>query len=83
MDTTTSAVASSTFSVAPDSRIEWQIVRKNAAPAADGWRVATGVPSWTFQFATSAYGAGTWTIVVRLVEDELEVARSTAIVKFR
>jgi hypothetical protein len=83
MDTTYSAVASSVFNVAPDARVEWQVVRRNSAPSADGWEAASGVGSWTFQLATSAYGNGNWTIVVRLVEDGLEVARATAAVKFR
>jgi hypothetical protein len=83
MGSTTSAVTSVAFTVASDARIEWQVVRKNAAPSPDGWQVASGVSSWTFQFATSTYGSGAWTIVVRRVEDGLEVARSTAAVKLR
>jgi hypothetical protein len=83
MDTTYSAVASSTFRVEPDARVEWQVVRKNSAPSASGWRTATGVSAWTFEFATSAYGNGNWTVVVRLVEDGLEVARTTASARFR
>ena len=80
---TTSAVTSVTFTVAPDARIEWQIVRKNSAPSPDGWRTGSGVSTWTFQFASSAYGAGTWTILVRRVEDGLEVARTTVSVKLK
>ena len=83
IDTTTSPVASSAFSVGPDVRIEWQIVKKNAAPSETGWRTATGTSSWSFSFATSAYGTGTWTIVVRRVEADLDTARSTATVKFK
>jgi hypothetical protein len=83
MDTTYSAVASSAFTVAPDARVEWQVVRKNSAPSADGWETASGVGSWSFQLATGSYGSGNWTIVVRLVEDGLEVARATVAVKFR
>ena len=83
IDTTYSAVASSAFRVAPDARVEWQIVGKNAAPSPTGWQTADGVSSWSFQFATGSYGSGSWTIVVRLVEDGLEVARSTAAVKLK
>jgi predicted NACHT family NTPase len=83
MGTTTSAVASSAFRVEPDARVEWQIVKKNSAPSATGWQTATGLTSWTFQFATSSYGAGNWTIVVRRVENDLEVARSTVGARFR
>jgi hypothetical protein len=83
MDTTYSAITSSAFRVAPDARVEWQIVRKNSAPSATGWQTASGVSTWSFQFATGSYGSGSWTIVVRLVEDGLEVARSTAAVKLK
>ena len=81
--TTTSAVASSAFRVEPDARVEWQVVKKNSAPSATGWQTATGLTSWTFQFATSSYGAGNWTIVVRRVENDLEVARTTVSAKVR
>ena len=80
----TSAVASSAFTVAPDARVEWQVVRKNAAPSRDGLadrRAASRAGA--SQFATGSYGNGSWTIVVRLVEDGLEVARSTAAVKLK
>ena len=83
MDTNTSAVASSAFTVAPDARVEWQLVRKNAAPSATGWQTAGGVSSWSFQFATSSYGTGNWTLVVRRVEGGLEVARATATLKLK
>jgi hypothetical protein len=83
MGASTSAVSSSSFGVAPDSRVEWQIVRKNAATSAAAWQAATGVSSWRFQFATGAYGSGSWTIVVRLVEDDLVVAQSTVAVKLK
>lgn len=83
MDTTYSEVANSTFGVARNAAVEWQVVRKNNAPSATGWQTASGVSSWTFQLATGTYGAGNWTIVVRLVEDGLEVARSTAAAKFK
>jgi hypothetical protein len=80
---TTSAVTSVTFGVVPDARVEWQVVRKNAAPAPDGWNTAAGTSSWTFQFVTSTYGSGSWTILVRRVEDGLEVARVSAAVKLK
>jgi hypothetical protein len=80
---TTSAASSVTFSVAADTHIEWQLVKKNAAPAADAWKTADGVSSWSFQFASASYGSGSWTIVVRRVEDGLEVARATVAVKLK
>ena len=58
-------------------------MKKNSAPVADGWRAAEGLASWSFGFSTSSYGGGSWTIVVRLVEDELETARSTVAVKLK
>jgi len=83
MGDSTSEVSSSSFRVAPDSRIEWQLVKKNAAPRADGWHAASGVSSWSFQLATGDYSSGNWTIVVRLVEGELVVAQSTVTVKLK
>jgi|GEM_PF-2014614 len=79
----TSAVTSVTFNVAADTRVEWQIVKKNSAPSADGWRTASGASSWSFQFATSSYGPGPWTILVRRVEDGLVVAQSSVAVKLK
>jgi len=81
--TATSAVASVTFSVAADTHVEWQLVKKNSAPTADGWQTASGVSSWSFQFATSSYGSGSWTIVVRRVEDGLVVAQASVAVKLK
>jgi hypothetical protein len=83
MGATTSAVSSVTFTIAPDARVEWQIVKKNAAPSTGGWQTASGVASWSFQFATSAYGSGSWTILGRRVEDNLEIARATVAVKMK
>ena len=82
IDTTTSNVASSTFGVAPDARVEWQVVKKNSAPDPDGWQVAEGVAAWRFGFATPDYGKGPRTVVVRLVEGDLETARTTARARF-
>jgi len=82
-DQMASPVASSTFGVAPDARVEWQIVKKNAAPDPAAWRTASGVESWSFTLETSAYGNGPRTIVVRLVEDGLETARATVRAKFQ
>lgn len=77
MDLTTSQVASSAFRVAPAARVEWQVVRKNAAPDPSAWRTADGVSSWRFAFDAGMYGKGRQTIVTRLVEGGLELARST------
>ena len=77
MGATTSAVTSVTFGVAADARVEWQVVRKNTAPAPDGWqdrgrRLELDVP-----VRGEHLRLGSWTILVRRVEDGLEVARSS------
>ncbi|HZN13810.1 MAG TPA: S8 family serine peptidase [Acidimicrobiales bacterium] len=77
MGATTSAVTSVAFSVAPDARVEWQIVKQNAAPDPSAWHTASGVGTWSFSFATSSYGNGQRTLVVRLVEGGLETARTS------
>ena len=82
IDQTRSSTVSSSFTVAPAARVEWQVVKKNAAPDPAGWRVADGLESWTFGFDTSAYGKGDRTIVVRLVQGGLELARATVRAKF-
>jgi hypothetical protein len=83
IDQTTSSVATSTFTVAPDSRVEYQIVKRNAAPDPIRWKTATGVTDWTFTFDTTTYDAGDRTIIVRLVSGGSEVARTTARVRLR
>ena len=83
IDQTRSEVTSSTFTVAPAARVEWQVVARNGAPAADNWRTASGVESWSFSFSTAPYAKTTNTIVVRLVEGDLETARSTVRVRLR
>jgi hypothetical protein len=83
VDTTTSEVATSTFTAAPDARVEWQIVSRNAAPAPDGWATADGIATWTYAFSTADYGNGQRTLVARLVEGGLETARATASARFR
>jgi hypothetical protein len=82
MDQTVSESASSTFTVAPAASVEWQVVARNGAPAADNWRTAGGVESWSFTFSTAPYAKSVNTIVVRLVEGGLETARATVRAKF-
>jgi hypothetical protein len=81
MDNQSSAVVSAAFQVAPDRRVEWQVVKKGAIPAANSWQVASGVSSWSFAFNAGDVGSGQKTIFVRLVENGLETARTTARVK--
>jgi hypothetical protein len=82
IDQTRSTTVSSSFNAAPAGRIEWQVVKKNAAPNPAAWQVASGVTSWTFGFDTSTYGKGDRTIVVRLVSGGLELARATVRARF-
>lgn len=83
IDQTRSAAASTTFTVGPDARIEWQVVDRNAAPDPAGWQTASGTTAWQYAFATSDYGAGQRTLITRLVEAGLETARATVKARFR
>ncbi|HET7676372.1 MAG TPA: S8 family serine peptidase [Candidatus Limnocylindrales bacterium] len=80
---TRSAVAESTFRVVSAAHIEWQVVRKNAAPDPARWQRASGVEEWRFAFDTAAYKKGAATILVRLVQGDLELARTSARVKLQ
>ena len=83
MDQTSSAVATSSFVVAADARVEWQVVARNGAPDPAAWQTADGVAAWSFSFDTGAQGPGQRTIVSRLVEGGLETARATVRARFR
>lgn len=83
MDTTTSAVSSTSFVVEPDAIVQWQIVSRNGAADPAAWQTATGLAAWSFQFNTGAYGNGPKTILVRLVERHIETARATVTARFR
>jgi hypothetical protein len=83
MDTTTSEASSSTFTVVPDARIEWQVVNRNTAPSASAWRRATGLESWSFSFDTAAYEKGRNAILVRLVQRGEETASTWAFARFK
>ncbi|HEV2088981.1 MAG TPA: hypothetical protein VGR21_11785 [Cryptosporangiaceae bacterium] len=77
IDRTYSKVASSAFRVLPQARVEWQVVPRNATPDPAGWRRADGLESWRFRFDTADEAKGRATLVVRLVDKETEVARTT------
>ncbi|WP_434449231.1 S8 family serine peptidase [Lentzea sp. E54] len=83
MDRTASAVAVSEFIVTARARVEWQVVERNQTPAPDRWNRAEGLTDWRFTFDTSAYGRGSRTIVARLVDSDLEVARNSVRAQFR
>jgi hypothetical protein len=82
IDQTRSSVVSSSFNMAPTAQVQWQVVKKNAAPDPAAWKAADGLDAWSFTFDTSTYGKGDRTIVVRLVSGGLELARSTVRARF-
>ena len=55
IDQTYSAVSSSTFSVVPDAKVQWQIVSRNRPPSSNAWQNATGLEAWSFNFNTASY----------------------------
>lgn len=83
LNTTTSAVAASTFVVEPEVVVQWQVVRRNGAADPAAWQDAASVASWSFRLSTQDYGSGHHTILVRLVERRLETARDSATARFR
>ncbi|WP_202865786.1 S8 family serine peptidase [Kribbella turkmenica] len=83
IDTTTSAAATSRFTVEPAASPEWQVVSRNAATDPQAWRPATGLNDWSFQLNTTDHGSGPKTIVVRLTEHGDEIARDTVRATFR
>ncbi|CAL9612508.1 hypothetical protein SUDANB6_05677 [Streptomyces sp. enrichment culture] len=82
-DGTPSQVVRTSFRVLPDARVQWQVVARNAPTDPAAWLPATGLTDWSFALATSAYGTGHRTIVVRLVERGTETARDTVRARFR
>ncbi|MBI2773760.1 MAG: S8 family serine peptidase [Chloroflexi bacterium] len=64
-------------------RVQYQIVRAGTVPIADGWKAATGLLSYSFEFDTRTYGKGDFTINVRLIEGGLTTATASLNAKFR
>lgn len=83
MNTTTSEVSTSTFTIRPDEVVPWQVVDRNERVNPDAWRAAAGVADWSFAFDTAHYGKGWKTIVVRLTELGDELTRSTVQARVR
>jgi hypothetical protein len=83
MDGTKSESSSSTFTVVPDARIEWQVVSRNTGPSANAWKRATGLEAWSFSFDSGAYESGRNAIIVRLVQKGEETASTWAFARFR
>jgi hypothetical protein len=85
IDTNTSPVSSVTFTVqAPpvDARVEWQVVAFGTQPSAGGWQTASGLLQYAFEINTPQYGAGTFQIYVRLVENGVQTAITSVKAKF-
>ena len=83
IDRTYSAVSSSTFSVVPDAKVQWQIVSRNRAPSSNAWQDATGLEAWNFDFDTASYERGWNAILVRLTQGGEETASNWAFARFR
>ena len=83
IDQTLSAVSSSTFSVVPDAKVQWQIVSRNRPPSSSAWQNATGLEAWSFNVNTASYEKGWNGILVRLVQGGEETASNWAFARFR
>lgn len=86
IDRTSSPVAQRAFTVEDTKtspRVQWQVVPTGAAPAADGWRAASGVLAYSFAFDTGAYGKGDFDIYSRLLEGGVQTALTSVRAKFR
>jgi hypothetical protein len=86
IDTNTSPVAQRTFTVEDTKtspRVQWQVVPSGSTPTADGWRPATGLLSYSFEFDTRAYGKGEFVIHTRLLEQGVPTAATSVRARFR
>jgi hypothetical protein len=85
IDTNNSPVDSVSFTVqaAPvDARVEWQVVPFGSQPGAGNWQPASGLPQYAFQVDTRLYGAGTFQIYVRLLENGVQTAITSVKARF-
>jgi hypothetical protein len=83
VDRTYSDVVQRSFTVVPNAQVQWQIVDRNSAPSTTGWKPATGLENWSFSFNTGAYRKSWNGIVVRLVQEGQETARTSALARFK
>jgi len=65
-----------------NAQVQWQIVPEGTQPSAGSWQPASGLPQYTFQFDTRQYGAGTFQIYVRLLENGAQTAIASVKAKF-
>ncbi|HKY53802.1 MAG TPA: hypothetical protein VJM08_05810, partial [Anaerolineales bacterium] len=85
IDTNYSPVDAVSFTVqaAPvDARVEWQVVPVGGQVNPAGWQLASGLPQYAFSIDTRRYGAGTFQIYVRLVENGVQTAITSVKAKF-
>ena len=85
IDTNTSPVDTVSFTVqaAPvDARVEWQVVPTGGQVSDIGWQPASGLPQYAFEIDTRQYGAGTFQIYVRLLENGVQSAITSVKAKF-
>ncbi|MDQ3097928.1 MAG: hypothetical protein M3Q61_07160, partial [Chloroflexota bacterium] len=86
IDRACSATAQRTLTVADTRttpRVQWQVVAAGATPAADRWRSATGLLSYSFEFDTRTYGRGDFVIHTRLLEGGVPTAATSVGAKLR
>ena len=86
IDRACSATAQRTLTVADTRttpRVQWQVTAAGATPAADRWRSATGLLSYSFEFDTRTYGRGDFVIHTRLLEGGVPTAATSVGAKFR
>jgi hypothetical protein len=83
IDRTYSAVSSSTFTVVPDAKVQWQIVSRNRPPSSNAWQDAPGLEAWSFNFNTASYERGWNGILVRFMQGGEETASNWAFARFR
>jgi hypothetical protein len=79
MDRQTSAVASGTVTIEPDAVVQWQLVSllPSSVPDPARWKTAQGVSNWSFTMNAAGAGAGPHAVLVRLVREGVEVARTS------
>ncbi|MQA62562.1 MAG: S8 family serine peptidase [Actinophytocola sp.] len=82
MDATTSDVVASSFTIEPDAEVQWQVVHRNGAADPDAWQQADGIDDWSFRLDTGDYRKGPKMILVRVIREDVEVARDTVSVRF-
>ena len=85
IDANTSTVDAVSFTVeAPsiDAQVEWQVVPAGTQPSSANWQPASGLLQYAFEIDTRQYGAGTFQIYVRMLENGVQTAITSVKAKF-